>query len=307
MTQQSSPNLATVKSDHITVGWNALRVVALAMVTAHHFRSLLELENWTSWGGVSASHLRVILFLALSGRLCSYSKSPPFPWMWRRIKRIYPGYLVTLTLCFLLEHFCLGRQVSLSQIAGQYVGFGYFLPDQPITHDTAWFVPFLVACYALVFLDRLTSNSKLLAWGACILVLSAHLLPETASLVPHVLSFLLAYVFPYRLFERPLLLAGLLYALFLLGLFADPAIAYVFLALAIVEVFSWITISVPIINWLAKYSYEYYLLHGIALYGAVKVLSLPPILALVFGVSLALIASVAMHKFLEPWTNTSRA
>jgi peptidoglycan/LPS O-acetylase OafA/YrhL len=280
------------------VGFDWLRVLALLLVTVFHALGLLGLDAWTQMAGLSMGPLGVSLFLALSGALIGNNDRPAFEWLVSRLKKIYPAYWIATVFAFVATAASGYKQVSFVQFLWQMSGIGLYYAEDLVNVAT-WFIGLLLTLYLSVFLARLTRYSDQIFQGIAIGSAGLVLLHSSSDFFGHCVAFyggLLA--FRTRVPWKSLVALAIPSAV-LAG--AD----LVFLSIAIV--WSLLALSLAMqrlpaaIAWVSRYSYEFYLCHGIFLVGSLKLLgtrtlSVQSVLALLVGILGASIAAVLMQK-----------
>ena len=293
------------------VGFDWLRVLALLLVTIHHCLSLLDLQDWTLVAGMSMGSLGVSLFLALSGALIGRDDRPAIEWLVARLKKIYPAYWIATLFAFVATAASGYKSVTIDQFLLQMSGFGFYFYEDLINVAT-WFIGLLLTLYFSVFLARLTRYSDWILQGFAIGSAGLVLLHSSSGFFGHSLAFyggLLA--FRTRVPVRSLLALAIPSAV-LSG--ADREF------LCIATVWSLLAASLAIrkvpkaIGWISKYSYEFYLCHGIFLVGGLKflgtgTLSLQSVFALIVGILAATFTAVLIQmavsgslvRFIKAW------
>lgn len=280
------------------VGFDWLRVLALFLVTVFHGLVLLDLQSWTRIGRMSMGSLGVSLFLALSGALIGRDDRPAIEWLVARLKKIYPAYWIATVFAFVATGASGYKQVTIEQFLWQMSGIGLYYSEDLINVAT-WFIGLLLTLYFSVFLARLTRYSDSIFQGIAIGSAGLVSLHSSSGFFGYCVAFyggLLA--FRTRVPVRSLLALAIPSAV-LSG--ADREF------LCIATVWSLLAASLAIrqvpkaIGWISKYSYEYYLCHGIFLVGCLKflgtgTLSLQSVFALVVGVLAATFTAVLLQK-----------
>jgi len=279
-------------------GFDWIRVLALLLVTVHHCLSLLDLQDWTRIAGMSMGSLGVSLFLALSGALIGNDNRPAFEWLVARLKKIYPAYWIATVFAFVATAVSGYKQVSFFQFLWQMSGIGLFYSEDLINVAT-WFIGLLLMLYFSVFLARLTGYSDWILQGFAIVSAVLVLLHCSSGFFGNCIAFyggLLA--FRSRVPWKSLVALATPTAV-LSG--ADGGF------LCIATVWSLLAVSLAIrrvpqvIGWISKYSYEFYLCHGIFLVGCLKLLgtgtlSWQSVFALFVGILSASFAAVLIQK-----------
>ena len=293
------------------VGFDWLRVLALFLVTVFHGLVLLDLQSWTRIAGMSMGSLGVSLFLALSGALIGRDDRPAIEWLVARLKKIYPTYWIATLFAFLATAASGYKSVTIVQFLLQMSGIGFYFYEDLINAAT-WFIGLLLTLYFSVFLARLTRYSDWILRGFAIGSASLVLLHSSSGFFGHCVAFyggLLA--FRTRVPVKSLLALAIPSAVLSV---ADREF------LCIATVWSLLAASLAIrkvpkaIGWISKYSYEFYLCHGIFLVGGVKflgtgTLSLQSVFALIVGILAATFTAVLIQmavsgslvRFIKAW------
>lgn len=147
--------------------FDALRLgMALLVVWSHCFALWYgtEADEWISLllGGIyNAGNVAVLGFFTISGFLItlSYARtSSPWRYLSRRVKRIYPGYLVAITLCGLVVVPAFSSRAFLDLAPGEWLGLALnlllrnFIPlsdafDHGAVNGALWSIPYEFWCY----------------------------------------------------------------------------------------------------------------------------------------------------------------
>lgn len=279
-------------------GFDWLRVLALGLVVVFHILVLLGLRDWTNIANVSLGSLGVTIFLGISGALIARDHRPPTDWLLARFTKIYPAYWMATFLAFGAAAVSGYKQVSLVQFGWQLSGLGlYFLED--LINVATWFIGLLVALYLSVFLARMASRPQkpiqLLAIAASVLVL----FDCDAGYFAYCLVFYGALLaFMTELPAKSLLLLAA-------PCFVLSGLRYEFLSVGLVWILLAVSLSIEtlpgVVSWIAKYSYEFYLLHGIFLVGCLRVfrarnVGYRSMIAMLIGLSVTTLAVMVIQK-----------
>ena len=279
-------------------GFDWLRVLALGLVVVFHILVLLGLRDYTKIAHVSLGSLGVTLFLGISGALIARDRRPPTDWLLARFTKIYPAYWMATFLAFGAAAVSGYKQVSILQFCWQLSGLGlYFLED--LINVATWFIGLLVALYLSVFLARMASRPhapiQLLAIAATVLVL----FDCDAGYFAYCLVFygaLLAFMTEWPA-KSLLVLAAPCFVL--------SGLRYEFLSVSLVWVLLAVSLSIQtlpaVASWIAKYSYEFYLVHGIFLVGSLRVfraegVGYRSLIAMLIGLSITTLAAMVIQK-----------
>jgi peptidoglycan/LPS O-acetylase OafA/YrhL len=261
----------------------------------------MDRVSWTQFGSLSMGTFGVVLFLAISGALIGNESRDPIEWIIARLKRIYPAYWIATVLAFLATAISGYKPVSLKQFLWQMSGIGLYFAEDLINVAT-WFIGLLLSLYFSVFLVRLTHwDEKLLqvlAIGSAVMVilnLNADYFGNCFAFYGAILAFRTSS--PVRslvLLSVPCLLLAGWNAEFLL-----VALAWVLLAASMFmkQTPRWIA-------WVSRYSYEFFLLHGIFFVGSMKLLKAEGFcfrsgVAMILGVVATMIATIVLQRIVR--------
>lgn len=280
------------------VGLDCLRVVALVLVVVFHALGLMDRASWTQFGPISMGTFGVLLFMAISGALIGGDSRDPMEWIIARLKKIYPAYWIATALAFLATAVSGYKPVSLVQFFWQMSGIGLYFAEDLINVAT-WFIGLLLALYFSVFLARLTAHDEkvlqVLAIGSAILVMfnvAADYFGNSFAFYGAILAFRT---------RRPASSLVLLSVpcVVLAGCnaeFFSIALAWGLLAasMAVKQAPRWVA-------WVSRYSYEFYLLHGIFFVGSMKLLRAQGLcfrsgVAISIGMAATMVASVVLNR-----------
>lgn len=127
------------------------RVIGALMVFMCHFDSSLS----------RLGNIAVEFFFVLSGfslTIGYYHKNISFKqYMWRRIKRIYPLYLLVLLLCFVELSIKIGFPSAIIRLPGHLFLLQVFVPHTSYVLGFAgasWYVATLFYCYIVFYVIR---------------------------------------------------------------------------------------------------------------------------------------------------------
>jgi peptidoglycan/LPS O-acetylase OafA/YrhL len=257
---ESSPDSAAIRWPIL----DKLRLLAIVYVTIHHVRSVGGLPTWPP--SVSLGDLGIGIFCVISGYLAFRTAERPWPWLRKRLLRLYPAYWIATILAFALNWATHYKAADLGLFASQLTGLGYFwYGREALVNQPTWFVSLILLCYGVAFIAKCARRPALglmvalLAAGGVCIYPGSH---------------------PAAVFLILFCLAGL------------AAIAGVQLPRR------------PSPRWLAlptDYIYEYFLVHGIFIAGAAKLFPTHPMLAAcTIGVAASAIAAVGL-KWLVRW------
>ena len=281
-------------------GFDLVRVFAIVLVTAQHALTLLGHEELTLIRGISVGQVGVALFMAMSGFLAAQSQRLPVSWLFQRLRRIYPAFWIVTLLSFLLTWLSGHKQFNLLQVISQMLGIGLFTHPDNLVNVPTWFVSLLLVCYVGTCVARFAKVAFLASVGVS-LYLALYVGFESAPwLSTHILIYSLASTIALvRSDIRQRTVCVLCLSLFLLGILVRIEFLNAAIALTIILLAETIRSTPRFIRWIAELSYEYYLIHGVVLFGAIKLLPTYPIASVFLAVSLAMVAAVGLHWFVE--------
>ena len=278
-------------------GLDILRLGTVLLVTAQHVLTLYDLDQWTKFFSLNIGQLGVALFLGVSGLLGSMSQRPPVAWLLQRLRRIYPAYWLAMLFSFALAALTKYKTFGIGQFLSQMLGLGLFTHPDNLVNNPTWFISLLLVCYVALFFARLSKLplSVDLIFVAAIVAWGVHAdFPYPAM---HLLTFfaasLLTVALPTDYRMRGLIGAGIF---FLLLAPISVAFAYTGIPLLLIGLLAGLSAVPRAIGKIAEYSYEYYLIHGIFLYGTISALRTCPALAIPSGILLSCVAAVCLHR-----------
>lgn len=252
-------------------GLDTLRLVALALVTWQHAASVLGAYEITQWRGISPGQTGVAIFCAISGFLaCLPSRDHPTHWLMKRLKTVYPKYWMVTIASFLLAYLAgSNKSISVGLFVSQMLGTGYFTHGWELINVVSWFISLIVLCYLIAWVIRWVGAPRLcwLAVGTIALVLAASRLEVAVS--RHVAAFALGAVLGGG--GRTVGILATAVALSVIGALYDPQVFYSGAgALAVWAALTLGRSEAEMVRSIAKYSYEYFLVHGIFLVGVAR-------------------------------------
>lgn len=209
---QDSAALASNNFDALRLG------MALLVVWSHCFALWYGTESfeWISLllGGVyNAGNIAVLGFFTISGFLITLSyarSSSPWKYLWRRVKRIYPGYLVAVTLCSLVvvplfssRAFGDLRGEELLGLFSNLLLRNYIIPSDAFAggpvNGALWSIPYEFWCYLGVMALGLAGLiHRRWLWPAIgIILMLVRLALDVEHKVPGAKTFTLIFGWPY--------------------------------------------------------------------------------------------------------------
>ncbi len=245
-------------------GFDAVRAAAAGLVFFQHGCSVLDLDHWPEVAGVRIGRIGTAAFFALSGYLAGASRREPDRWLRDRAARLIPAYWVVTALAFAAAAATGTKDFDPGQVAAQFAGVGMLTHPGRMVYGITWFVTPLLFLYLLAALGmRRPWVMPLAAGGLLFAGLSNAPMVATAAA--------LSFAFPVGFvaaragrFRPTVLLAGAAVALLLCGM--DPDLRYVALALPLLALATAWPAQWPSGAWFARYTWEWFLIHGLALH-----------------------------------------
>jgi len=280
-------------------GLDLLRIFALLLITWQHAASALGFYAATQWRLISPGQAGVAIFCGVSG-LLAFSSRPASPWQWfrRRLARIFPAYWLVTLVAFGLAFAWSAKKISVGLFVSQMLGVGYFTHGWELINVVSWFVSLIILCYALAAIAWQSDFPKTFLGVVALLAATLCALRYEVDLSRHLLSFALVALIPLGVSRSLLGLLGL--ALLAAGVFVDPQFFYCGLALSLIlPVLRWPVDEPALVSKAGGYAYEYYLVHGIFLAGAVKLIA-NPLYAVSVALALSSITAIVLHRLSQP-------
>ncbi|WP_410597147.1 acyltransferase family protein [Amycolatopsis sp. lyj-23] len=142
------------------ISWDLLRVVAvLAVVLGHvtHQGALLHPELTGYPIRVTAQFGAAILLVISAYFVCaSLRKGNPRRWLWNRVARLVPAYLVAVLVTYVVTRWAAISFSGLPHPPG-VTGFLFGVPQGPPTDPSPWYIP--------TWLDLVTNLGMVQEWG----------------------------------------------------------------------------------------------------------------------------------------------
>jgi peptidoglycan/LPS O-acetylase OafA/YrhL len=158
---------------------DGLRALAILMVVFFHlfiqYRNLYD-DSFTRVAGVNLSTVGTSIFLILSGCFIVNSKKENGFWrnMLKRIIRLYPVYLSSIIITFLLTHLIWlpGRTVSLFDFLLNTIFINGYI-KVPYVDGAHWYITTLLSSSAVYYATCRLKNQHmyLLLWGIVVFIL----------------------------------------------------------------------------------------------------------------------------------------
>ncbi len=285
-------------------GLDSLRLLALGLVTWQHAASVFGHYETTQWRGISPGQSGVAIFCAIAGML-AFREVPAHvgQWLKRRLLRLFPAYWIVTLLAFALTMVASEKAATAGLFVSQMLGLGYFTHGWALVNVVSWFLSLILLCYLLAAVGWSSKRPMPILAAVAIAATLLLVFRIEVPLSRHVLAFALAGMAALGAFPAWLALLG--GGLFLAGIVFDPQFFYAGLALSLV----WLAGAqrlpdLPGAALPAAYSYEYFLVHGIALSAAVRLLGETP-LALLLAIAAAMASAVLLHWLVATLMNRS--
>lgn len=262
------------------------------LVTWQHAGSVFGDYAALQWQGISPGQVGVGVFCAISGFLAFLSPNADrVQWLCKRLLTLFPAYWIVTCVAFVLAWIGLSNKApSWGLFVSQMLGMGYFTHGWALVNVVSWFLSLILLCYVIAFVamhfrpNRLAVVTCLWLVGVVALVLLFGRWEVVLS--RHVLAFAGGGLI--ALGASRWALVGLSLVLMAGGVVFNPSMVYGPLALLLLLFVLRTALPDPhLAKWIGRYSYEYFLIHGIALVGVSRSLSNPWV-----GVPAALVLSV---------------
>ena len=279
------------------VGLDVVRVLAMSLVVTQHTMSLAGREDLTSLAGLSIGQLGVAMFLVVSGFLSFESRRTPTNWLTQRLCRVYPAFWIAMIGSFCLATLSSYKHASVGQIVSQMLGTGLWTHSDKLVNSPTWFVSLILTCHFATYLSRLIERPGLIAALSSIGLTFLVARDAAPWLLSHFLTYAVAStIAAYALgTHRKIATLSIAGVLTILALLIQPAFAYTAISLVIVELSLLCHARSRIVKLAADYTYEFYLVHGVALAGAMTVMKSSPVLAVIAALTCSAIAAVILN------------
>jgi len=282
-------------------GFDALRVFALLLVLTSHLQSLWGSSAWTKIYGLDIGQIGVSSFLAISGALIGGDSRTPSEWLFARLMRIYPAYWIVTVVAFAATALTGYKQIEPMQFLWQMTGQGlYFMTD--MVNVATWFIGLLIALYFSIYLFKRLGRMIEGITVCSLICLGIVMINEYESYFAHALAFYVSVGFSkskrWEQLRWPLI--GLLLALAI----PNRILGYPAIGLLGVYAAQFVDKVPNLIKLFARYSYEFYLMHGIFLVGAKKLLgentrTSLSVAMIVLSIATTWFAAAVLHEILR--------
>ena len=281
------------------VGFDLIRLIAVALVTMQHALTLTDHDSWTTMGPINVGQLGVSLFLGVSGYLSMTSSKAPVAWLIERGRRLYPPYVVVMCASFGLTWASGYKAFGPGQVVSQMLMLGLFTHPGNLVNIPTWFMSLLVVGYLAIFLVKLSGRSAVAIWVAVGLVLGLNAYAGQHWPWFELSTFFLAAGLA-TVRVRQSWVTCLSAALFLVLARGSTPLVYTGVVLALIPIASLVKRLPAVLSLSTQYAYEYYLIHGIMLVGFLIILRAHPmpgvLLAVVSAAGLAVLLRTATER-----------
>ncbi len=274
-------------------GYDAFRFLALVLVVLRHLKSLFDISIETEFFGWDIGQIGVAIFLAISGVLIGGDSRSSADWLLARLVRVYPAYWIVTLLAFALTAFSGYKPTSIVQFIWQMTGLGlYFIPE--LVNVATWFIGLLLALYFSIFLMKKVGFYNPGVWCASAVCCVLLVINPYEMYFVHALAFYLSISISRSRNQAAVswvcILALLLCALRM------RVFGYAALGLVTIPLAEWIARVPAWLMFFAKYSYEFYLVHGIVFVGVRRLFGTNPWFAIGLGIVVGWIVAMVLQK-----------
>lgn len=274
-------------------GYDAFRVVAMVLVVLRHLKSLFDVPIESEFFGWDIGQIGVAIFLAISGVLIGGDSRSSEDWLLARLARVYPAYWVVTLLAFALTAFSGYKPTSFIQFIWQMTGLGlYFIPE--LVNVATWFVGLLLALYFSIFLMKTAGVYNPGVWCASAVCCVILVINPYEMYFVHALVFYLSILISRS--RNHVAVSWVCVLALLLSALRMRVFGYAALGLITIPLAEWIARVPAWLIFIAKYSYEFYLVHGIIFVGVRRLFGADPWFAIGFGVVVGWVVAVVLQK-----------
>ena len=277
-------------------GFDTLRIMALALVTWQHAASVFGAFAETQWRGISLGQTGVGIFCAISGYLAFLNRPDSISeWFKKRMLRIFPAYWIVTVAAFLLTALASTKEFSGWMFLSQMLGLGYFTHGWQLVNIVSWFISLILLCYIFAAICWQVRRPDLLLVAFALVAMVLCAMRWEGAISRHIIAFCLAGFLAYT--KAAILMWMIAVLLMIVGLVFNSLFFYSGVGLALVLIASNRTLCTNrMVEVASKYSYEYFLVHGICLVGVARFVSNKP-LALALALAGAAVSAVLVHHF----------
>ncbi len=276
------------------------RLLAISLVAVQHVLSLLGREADTTWDAVNVGQLGVALFLAISGYLAGPSRRGAADWLRTRVRRVYPAYAIAMVVSLALARLSGYKAFSPFQAVSQMLALGLFTHPRTLVNVPTWFMSLLLVCYLATFVTKLFRRPALALTIAGTLAAAGIVCAGNPWPWYHLHAYFATAVLATALPPRRVPASLLACAVALLAMaWWSPVYAYTGLAV-LATAGATLPLRLPrIARTFAEYSFEFYLLHGIGVLGALTLLPTHPAFAIIGGLAISAVGAVFLKTFVD--------
>jgi len=143
-----------VRTRDSLLSFDLLRLASAAAVAFGHCWALYEDNNPLMIGQVRVGRCGVAILCAIGGYFAFLHRSgPSWPWLRKRLARVYPPYWVTYAILLASNHWFHQRPVTWGLVVSEFCGTGYFTHGY-LLGVHLWFISLILACYCLAAILR---------------------------------------------------------------------------------------------------------------------------------------------------------
>jgi peptidoglycan/LPS O-acetylase OafA/YrhL len=295
----TAPATRTFNSQDRLAGLDALRVFALILVTWQHAASVLGFYAETQWHGISPGQTGVAIFCTISGFLAFRSRPENvLEWFKKRLLTVFPAYwIVTIAAFAMVMVAGSEKTITIWLFISQMLGLGFFTHGWELVNVVSWFLSLILLCYFLAALAWSSSYPNLF-WSATFGVALVLVATRTeVDLSRHIMAFALGALF--SLLKTRTILMAMAFWLFVFGIMNDPQLFYAGCSLLMLMVcIARCQHQNNYIAKIAKYSYEYFLVHGICLAFASKFIENQAV-SVVMAIIMAALVATSLQRLVR--------
>ncbi len=277
-------------------GLDYLRIAAIVMVTIQHVFSMINHYEWTTFHGISIGQLGVGLFCSISGFLAFANHKPPVSWLWERLFKLFPTYWLAMLFSFLVTWLAHVKTISMGLFVSQMFGIGFFTHGWNLVNIVSWFVSLILLCYGLAFVAKLSKHESLFLMTISVISVIILLNRWEVDLSRHIIAFAIGGIFAQsgkNLINKTFFWLAL--ATLSVGALGDVQLSYSSLTLIALPLgISIHAVAGNLTRIVAQNIYEYFLLHGIFLNGAIRFFPGPELLKVIVGICMSLAAAILL-------------
>jgi peptidoglycan/LPS O-acetylase OafA/YrhL len=266
----------------------------MLLVLFQHQLAVLGMDCFTSFWGLNIGQMGVSIFLAISGILAIQTHRKPLAWLHARLLGIYPAFWIATLFGFVVAAASGYKRFTIVQFLSQLAGTGLFTHGMDLINVATWFVSLLLVLYLIVFAAKSFPFTEISLFLIALVCLGGSAYGAQPLLLVHAATFLLAAV---SLGSKQIGKYWLLLSFGIITPFAFKSIyaAYPAISLGLCLLAFQLPSASAGIRFLSRYSYEFYLLHGIFLVGSHQIFSGAPWIGVPLGIISSLGGAVLLH------------